>query len=301
VTAFESSLLPGQTGCLRGGVYAGSWAFNRSGTASARITIQSYPGETAVLDAAGALHTLVVTGDYLVVKGLKVQGATGTRGVGLYLTQTANHDSIVQNELTGNQSSALFSEEESHHIVIDRNRIHDNCCVSGMQTHGIYLQGDDQQVTNNLIYAHPNGFGIQVYDYGRRIRVVSNTVDGSRFAPIVIGGSGSGPEGTGVSNVDVVNNIGTSSPSGYGVQCYENPTNYRIHDNLFFGVQLLSNCTLGAGNVLANPLYVGGGDYHLLTGSPGIDSGDNAWLYGPDFAGSSRPQGARVDKGAYER
>jgi Right handed beta helix region len=170
------------------------------------------------LDAAGGLHTLVVTGDYLVVKGLKVQGATGAWGAGLYVTASADHDSIVQNELTGNQSSALFTEEGSHHIVIDRNRIHDNCCVSGMQTHGIYLQGDDQQVTNNLIYAHPNGFGIQVYDYGRRIRVVSNTVDGSRFAPIVIGGSGSGPEGTGVSDVDVVNNIGTSSPSGYGVQ-----------------------------------------------------------------------------------
>jgi hypothetical protein len=138
-------------------------------------------------------------------------------------------------------------------------------------------------------------------DYGRRIRVVSNTIDGSRFAAIVIGGSGSGPEGTGVSDVDIVNNIGTSTPTGYGVQCYENPTNYRIHDNLFFTVQLLSNCTLGADNALANPLYVGGGDYHLLTGSPGIDSGDNAWLYGPDFAGSSRPQGARVDKGAYER
>jgi hypothetical protein len=82
-------------------------------------------------------------------------------------------------------------------------------------------------------------------DYGRRIRVVSNTVDASRFAAIVIGGSGSGPEGTGVSDVDIVNNIGTGSPSGYGVQCYENPTNYRIHDNLFFTVQLLSTARSG--------------------------------------------------------
>jgi Right handed beta helix region len=229
-----------------------------------------------------------------------VQGAAGAGAGGLYVTGSADHDTVLQNEVSGNHGSGIFSEEESDHIVIDRNRIHGNCCDSTRQTHGIYIQGDDQQVTNNLIYAESNGFGVHAYDYGRRLRIVSNTIDGATLGPIVIGGSGSGPEGTGVADVDVVNNIGTGSPAGYGVFCYENPTNYRIHDNLFFGVQLLSNCTLGAGNALANPLYVGGGDYHLRTGSPGIDSGDGAWLYAPDFGGGARPQGVRVDKGAYE-
>lgn len=102
---------------------------------------------------------------------------------------------------------------------------------------------------------------------------MSNTIDNTGFGPIVFGGTGSGAEGTGVSDIDIVNNIGSNNPpGGYGVECYENPSNYRIHGNLFFSVQLVSNCTLGPANSVADPLYVGGGDYRLRAGSPGIEA-----------------------------
>jgi hypothetical protein len=45
------TLAPGQTACLRGGTYYEQAIATRSGTGSSPITIQSYPGETAVIDS----------------------------------------------------------------------------------------------------------------------------------------------------------------------------------------------------------------------------------------------------------
>jgi hypothetical protein len=51
-------------------------------------------------------------------------------------------------------------------------------------------------------------------------------------------------------------------------------------------------------------LFVGGGDYHLRSGSPAIDAGIGSFnsISAPttDLEGSSRPQGSGYDIGAYE-
>jgi hypothetical protein len=44
-----ASLNPGQTGCLRAGTYSGNLTISRGGTSGAPVTIQSYPGERAVV------------------------------------------------------------------------------------------------------------------------------------------------------------------------------------------------------------------------------------------------------------
>lgn len=62
-----------------------------------------------------------------------------------------------------------------------------------------------------------------------------------------------------------------------------------------------SGCTLTwlDGNIDLDPLFVGGGDYHLTSGSPCIDSGTDAGIY-TDIDGDERPQGAGFDMGSDE-
>ena len=56
----------------------------------------------------------------------------------------------------------------------------------------------------------------------------------------------------------------------------------------------------GIGNINADPLFMGNGNYHLSAGSPCIDAGtaDGAPAY--DIDGDARPQGAGYDIGSYE-
>ena len=56
----------------------------------------------------------------------------------------------------------------------------------------------------------------------------------------------------------------------------------------------------GTGNINADPLFVGGGNYHLQEGSTCIDSGISDGAPAKDREGTLRPQGAGYDMGAYE-
>jgi hypothetical protein len=56
----------------------------------------------------------------------------------------------------------------------------------------------------------------------------------------------------------------------------------------------------GTGNLDADPLFVGGGDYHLDPDSPCVDTGTTTGAPDHDLEGTPRPLGDGVDMGAYE-
>ena len=55
----------------------------------------------------------------------------------------------------------------------------------------------------------------------------------------------------------------------------------------------------GEGNIYVDPLFVGGGDYHITAGSPCIDAGTDVGIY-EDIDGDERPGGCGFDMGADE-
>jgi len=56
----------------------------------------------------------------------------------------------------------------------------------------------------------------------------------------------------------------------------------------------------GEGNIMADPLFVGGGDYHLTADSPCINAGTDAGAPANDIDGDIRPQGGGYDMGSDE-
>jgi hypothetical protein len=56
----------------------------------------------------------------------------------------------------------------------------------------------------------------------------------------------------------------------------------------------------GAGNLNTNPLFIGGGDYHLQRTSPVKDQADTAHAPAVDLDGNPRPYNIRADMGSFE-
>jgi hypothetical protein len=295
-------LQPGQRALVRAGTYPESLDIDRAGTAAATITIENYPGERPVVNGGGQRPLEVSSsGAYTRVRGFVFEGSPYTSGgnVDLY----GHHVEISGNEIRQSKDQGLYSDEDSRNIHILGNWIHSNGQGITHQSHGIYLQGNDHLVANNVIHDHPKGFGIQVYDRNSRSIVTANTVTGAGHSGIVVGGSG------GVDNIRVVNNVFAFN-AHFGIshdsRC---PTASRADHNVVFGNAWgpthggCSGLDYSGGNRTSDPLFAnyGGRNLRLNAGSPAIDYALPAYSPGDDHDGRQRPQGAAPDAGAYER
>jgi Right handed beta helix region len=120
----QSTVQPGATVYVRGGVYAATKvALTTSGTANAPITFASYPGETAVLDGAGASfnwdNIVDVRGQHIVVRGFEIRNGANAAG----LAVNGGSD-----------------------VVLTGNRVHD------VDHEGIHVAGANVTVENNEVY-----------------------------------------------------------------------------------------------------------------------------------------------------
>lgn len=133
-----------------------------------------------------------------------------------------------------------------------------------------------------------------------------------------------------VENCNITGNTATGG-AGSGISCNEIATpiitNCTISNNDFYSgptsFPTLTNCILwgensgiegtpivtysniqdaypGTGNINIDPQFVGGGDYHLTSGSPCIDTGTSVGAPDIDIDGDLRPQGGGYDMGSDE-
>jgi parallel beta-helix repeat protein len=179
--------------------------------------------------------------------------------------------------------------------------------------HGIYSSIPRVLIVNN-VERSALAYGIHLWHAARDNTIVNNTVTGNGLSGILIGAGDSGA--TGVTPVVtgnlVANNIVASNAEWGITECCDNsrhgPNRYvsnlgwsNGYGNIASG--LIGNVRGGgsvSGSLYGDPLFAGVRDFHLRAGSPAIDSATSMNAPATDFDGTTRPQGAGVDRGAYE-
>jgi hypothetical protein len=307
------TLKPGQTALVRGGTYTENLLMSRAGTASAPITVAAYPGKPVVLHAASASDAkgntypvqIASGAAYFRLRGFVIEKALGTSAANVYIWGSANHIELSRNEIRYGQDQGIFAAPTTSYLYLLANRIHDNGWNHQQdqhQSHGIYIEGSNDLIANNLIYDHPYGFGIQIYPGNHDTVVVDNTIVASAHSSVVVGGS------RGVYNITIRNNI--LYDDNWGVEtastCPTGPVT--IDHNVIYAYKVTpigSGCSsvdTSGGNTFADPLFIdyASRDLHLQAASPAVDQASSAWSRTHDFGGRRRSQGAGPDIGALE-
>lgn len=303
-------LRPGQRALVRRGTYTQDHVIERAGTSSAPITLAAYPGERVVLRAgstSGDTYPLRITSGaaYVRVQGFVIELARGTSSTNVYFEGRAHHVELSRNEIRFSQDQGVFAENSTRNLHLIGNRIHHNGRgheEGQHQSHGIYIEGADHLIANNVVFDQAYGFGIQVYPENERTIVVNNTIVGNGHSGIVVGGDG------GVSDITIRNNV-LAFNANYGVQMDSDcPTRVAIDRNLIHANgegAIESGCSgvsSSGGNLTSNPRFVSrvGRDFRLSRGSPALNRARGDFSLRVDVRGRRRPLGGGYDVGAFE-
>ncbi|HEY6303291.1 MAG TPA: hypothetical protein VIX14_09515 [Terriglobales bacterium] len=181
-----NSVAAGATVYVFRGVYNESVNFPESGTASAPITFQSYPGHTAVIDGTGlsvngtqGLINIVGSRSYITINGFEIRHYT-TRsendvptgvwitgsGTGIQILNNRVHDITTKAEANGNAFGISVygtSKTPITQLVISGNEVYD---LRTGESESVNVDGNVThfKITNNLIHDNDN-IGIDAIGY----------------------------------------------------------------------------------------------------------------------------------------
>lgn len=165
-----NQLNPGDTLFVRGGVYGEAVLVNRSGTATAPITITAYPGETPVIDGQTLPDTdwqmlLCLNGDYIHASGLEIRNCNmqaknpypqkpyGGYGVKL----SGHHNKVSGLNVHHNRSQGILAGGD--YSIVEDSVVWQNCQDNNFPVHAGWGNGlaicrggnNDDGITNNAI------------------------------------------------------------------------------------------------------------------------------------------------------
>ena len=328
-----NSAQPGQTILVGDGTYPEQVTIMTSGNANGWITFKSVNkwGAKIAPTALSSYGWIVATGGgaigYITIQDFDISGpdnsSYGVRVIGSNTQLIGNNIHHIGTATSCNSGGAI-SVSNGSNITIDGNVVSD---VSPLRTsssrcnhmHGMYLQGSNVTVTNNIVDQVWQGFGIQVAAGNVTNYMISNNTlfnngdSRSSFGQSPTGGAFYYEcySGTTCANLTFQNNILMENTlAGYycifeaGGEGLVKNSVYRDNDTYNCGANIWATGSLTS-NTNANPLLVnfltdGTGDYHLLSSSPLIDQGAASGAPSVDFNGTPRPQGAGFDIGAFE-
>ncbi len=269
------SLSAGETGCLEAGTYYEDLKISAAGTASAPVTLTSYPGQVATI--TGRLW-VAQGADYVTVTALRLNGTNSENLPSP--TINANYDSFTYDDVTNDHTGICFLlggviDGAARGTRLAHDRIH-GCgeLPSTNHDHGIYLAyAYDTRIEWNLIYDNVDR-GIQFYPNAQGTIVDHNIIDGNGEGVIF-----SGDNGDASSNNEVYDNIISNAVIRYDIESFwpqGNPvgTGNSVFDNCVWGG---NEGTIGAfggftawQNTDADPQYLdaAGHDYRLAQTSP---------------------------------
>jgi parallel beta-helix repeat protein len=288
VQALVDSLRPGQTGCLKPGLYRENVVFRRGGSGDARrITLSGAPGGRAVL--LGTVEVVrganFVTISDLHLNGRVVPGIPSPQVNGNHVT-LRNLD--VTNEHTGIcivVGGAAGTFGTAWHTKIERSRIHDCGRLPPRHfDHGIYLAHSRYAtITDTYIYDNAD-WGIHLFPDAQNSTIQHNVVDGNGSGLIVAGTGDLASSGNHIAYNVVSNSTDRSALGrrgnnyGYNLTSFWGPVvgarNVVTHNCVWGGASGNVNAVNGgfsaSDNVEADPMYVSrvAKDFRLRPGSP---------------------------------
>jgi Right handed beta helix region len=202
------SLRPGQTGCLRRGIYDETndgfvLRVERGGANGRPLTIRSFPGERARLRG---IVWILEGADDVTVSHLDIEGPESEITFKVYASDVVLDRNTFTNGRRGKSCLKLGSTSGSGvvvHPVVRRNRFHD--CgnpADGNLGHAIYVENvAGGQITRNVFW-NMQAYAIQFYPSAQRTRFANNVVDGG--PPSVRGGVLFGGDGEFASSGNIV-------------------------------------------------------------------------------------------------
>ena len=175
------SLQPGQTGCLRAGLYTQNVTISRGGSTGSPVTLSSYPGERATVRGRMRVQDSAnnVTVESLDLDGRQTNDTLPSPSV--YGNDVVFRDNDVTNYHTG-ICFLLGSNDYGRavRVTIAQNRIHD-CGVLPAENHhhGIYIEhADNTHVIDNWIYDNADR-GVQMFPDSQNGYIARNVIDGN--------------------------------------------------------------------------------------------------------------------------
>lgn len=330
-----SKMVAGDTTYVRGGTYnEGLIRFTRSGTSSAPIKLLNEPGQFPVINCPSQRVLLSAAGGgnnrigWITIEGFEIRN--GTEGIRIF----NGHDLTIRRNWIHHARKGILGN--GTRIVIDRNRINQNG-VDPYLDQGIYTNGTQFTITNNLIYGNQS-FGITL-----------NGSPSSLYNPSLH----AGPEFALSANWIIANNTFAYSVNRGGIVVWGSTcNNARIENNIFYenGVKLASTATQGiefisvtckgiqirnnlayasgagavrflgagatqgthytqSGNIVntVNPGFVNAPgtlpsapNFALTSGSPSINRGLSTTATKTSYTSVTRPQQSAYDIGAFE-
>jgi Right handed beta helix region len=320
-----NTLAPGQTALVRDGTYTETVRITHDGAPDDPITIANFPSEHPLIRPPTPTGRLVGTSEdsyplaidaaaYVRVHGFVIEGAIGPSSTDVYVEHGSHDIELSGNEIRGSSDQGIHSDYTTHDLQILGNSIHDNGPSPIHQSHGIYLEGVDHLIANNVVYDNVYGYGIQIYPYADRVLIVHNTIVGNgstrdSSGGIILGGTAE----TTVVNTKIVNNIVAFNASA-GVRSFFpewvlQPEGNEAYGNLGYGNPDGDFSTwegggidYSNGNMIADPHFIdrGADKFRLKEDSPAIDRAISRFSPDTDFDGIARPQGPIPDIGAFE-
>ena len=334
-----STMVAGDTTYVRGGIYReGLIRFRRSGTRSAPIRLLAEPGESPVIQCidAEAIHRIIIQHGsgaalnpmgWITIEGFEI--ANCYNGIKFHNL----HDSVIRgNWIHDSRSQGILGN--GTRVQIEANTISDNGRTLTTLDHGMYVNGSNITVTNNLIYGNAT-FGIQLngsgsssyssdYHPSREFAVsenwliANNTIAYQQQAAAIVVWGATCNDTRIENNIFYENRTAASGGGANGVHFVSTRcTGIRIRNNLSYssrGFPLLgTGATEGthytlSGNIVGNPRFIDAPssvpavpNFRLSPDSPAIDAGRNLASDGvtTDFDGGARADGAH-DVGAFE-
>jgi Right handed beta helix region len=288
-----ASLSAGETGCLRGGTYREDVSLRSGGTADARITLTSYPGERATLVGR---FWVTRTASNVTISDLDLNGtnASGTNSDNLPSpTINGNNVTFTGDDVTNDHHAICFVVGSegwgvANGTVLDGNRIHDcGTLPANNHEHGVYVEAaNDTQIVNNLIFDNADR-GVMFYPNAQRSHVAGNVIDGNGEGVLFSGDGGEASndnvvEDNIITNSKIRDNVESwypdGNPVGTGNVVRNNCISGGVRDSGDGAVAGEWGFKVGGGNVLGkNPKFVdrGAKDFRLQSGSPcaGIANG----------------------------